>query len=216
MPIKSKAPKHAVKSPAKGHSAKSLFDLNIESAKECIKQHRGLQVLQSKLNTDWLLRAAVVFAVSALDAYFHDKVKYRIGKFRLDNMPQALARFEIELKELQKWSKSRRKGNLIRNWVSDYLATRPLQRQEAIADALRMAGIDGFWSTIEANPALRKKLVDTFDQLIKRRNQIAHEGDRKTSRRSGKTLRAISEQQVQDWIDWAISFVATIERKIPN
>jgi hypothetical protein len=214
MPIKKKIV--VKREPAKGHSAKSLFDLNIKSAQECIQQFRGLKALQSALNTDWLLRAAVVFAVSALDAYFHDKVKYRIGKIRINNMPTALAKFEVSLKELQKWSQSRRKGNMIRNWVSDYLSTKPLQRQDAIADALKLAGVDSFWNTIEPNNSNRVTLLKQFDTIIKRRNQIAHEGDRKTSRRSGKKLRSISESDVETWVNWIIELVNNIERKVPE
>jgi hypothetical protein len=63
------------------HTAKSLFELNIQSAKDCVQLFDGLSKLKVKMNVKWLLRAAVVFAVSALDTYFHDKVKYRVGRF---------------------------------------------------------------------------------------------------------------------------------------
>ena len=78
------------------HTAKTLFDTNIESADHCVTLFDGLTALKTPLEIDWVLRAAVVFCVSALDSYFHDKVKYRVGKFSLDNLPPALAKFQLK------------------------------------------------------------------------------------------------------------------------
>lgn len=63
------------------HSAKSLFDKNINSAADCLALFDGVVVLKTSLQVDWILRAAIVFVVSALDAYFHDKVRYRVGGY---------------------------------------------------------------------------------------------------------------------------------------
>lgn len=53
------------------HSAKSLFDKNIQSAKECLQLYDSLIALKpKKVNPEWILRASVVFAVSAIDTYF--------------------------------------------------------------------------------------------------------------------------------------------------
>ncbi len=69
------------------HTASSLFERNIRSAKECLRIFDGLSRLEGKNKSKWLLRAAVMFAVSALDTYFHDKVKYRVGRFTLNDLP---------------------------------------------------------------------------------------------------------------------------------
>src|SRR5712692_8345351 len=98
-----------------GHTAKSLFEQNIASAKDCVRLYDGLTKLKVK-NAKWLLRAAVVFAVSALDTYFHDKVKYRVGKFSLSDLPVQLGGFEIPIRELTTWEEAQRKGNVLRNW----------------------------------------------------------------------------------------------------
>jgi hypothetical protein len=110
------------------HSAQSLFDQNISSAKDCLRLYDGLSKLKIKMNLKWLLRAAVVFAVSALDTYFHDKVKYRVGRFSLNDLPLQLANFEIPIRELTTWEEAQRKGNVLRNWVTDYLGVRPRNR----------------------------------------------------------------------------------------
>ena len=106
------------------HTAKSLFDLNIQSAKDSVALYDAIQRLQPQgVDIDWVLRSAVVFTVSALDTYFHDKVKYRLGRYDLSNLPPALAKFEIEIKELAAWDHAARKGNVLRNWVTNSLAT---------------------------------------------------------------------------------------------
>ena len=177
------------------HTAKSLFEQNIQSAKNCVRLYDGLTKLKVK-NAKWLLRAAVVFAVSALDTYFHDKVKYRVGKFSLSDLPVQLGSFEIPIRELTTWEEAQRKGNVLRNWVTDHLGVRPLQSPAAIAEALKLAGIDNLWDRIAPTRAHRTALLDEFAKLVKRRNQISHEGDRQQSRRSGKQLRPISRKTV--------------------
>jgi hypothetical protein len=197
------------------HTPKSLFELNIQSAKDCVRLYEGLAKLKVKTNVKWLLRAAVVFAVSALDTYFHDKVKYRVGKFSLNDLPVQLAKFEIPIVELTTWDQAQRKGNVLRNWVMDYLSVRPLQSPAGIAEALKLAGIDNLWNRIAPNETSRRTMLEQFNQLMKRRNQISHEGDRQQSRRSGKKLRSIHRKTVRAWIDYVEDIVAKIEAAFP-
>ncbi|HKZ87120.1 MAG TPA: HEPN domain-containing protein [Anaerolineae bacterium] len=195
------------------HTAKSLFDLNIQSAKDSIALYDAIAKLKpQEMNIDWVLRAAVVFAVSALDTYFHDKVKYKVGKYDLGNLPPALARFEIQIRALSSWDQARRKGNVLRNWVTDDLATRPLQSPTAIAEALKLGGIENLWDTIEPDKNKKNVLLKELNLLIQRRNQISHEGDRMTSRRSGKILRRIDRAQVESWMTFVESLVQRVEK----
>jgi RiboL-PSP-HEPN len=197
------------------HTAKSLFELNIQSAKDCLRLYEGLSKLKVQTNVRWLLRASVVFAVSALDTYFHDKVKYRVGRFSLNDLPVQLANFEIPIRELTAWDEAQRKGNVLRNWVTDHLSVTPLQSPSAIADALKLAGIESLWDRIEPNTAHKRALIDNFNKLIKRRNQISHEGDRQQSRRSGKRLRPIHKRAVKTWIQYVEDLVAKVETAFP-
>jgi hypothetical protein len=152
------------------HNAKTLFDKNIQSAEELIRLHEGIEKLGTNLEISWLLRAVVVFSVSALDAYFHDKVKYRGAKFDLHDMPPALAKFEVSLSELSKWDSATRKGNVIRNWLVDFHSTRPLQRQADISNALKLVGIESLWATVEPNSPAREQWLQKMQAFIKRRN----------------------------------------------
>jgi hypothetical protein len=198
------------------HTAKSLFDLNIQSSEEMIKLYDGIEKLGVNLEITWLLRAVVVFSVSALDAYFHDKVRYRAGKFDLQDMPPSLAKFEIPLEDLTKWDESKRKGNVIRNWLVEHFSTLPLQRKDAISDALKLVGINAVWATNEPNTPAMKQMLAEMQGYIKRRNQVAHEGDRESSRKSGKKLRAIDRQYAEECMNFAKSLVAKIEHAFPN
>jgi RiboL-PSP-HEPN len=198
------------------HSAKSLFDKNIGSAQECLDLFDGLSKLKVTVNLDWLLRASIVFAVSALDTYFHDKVRYKVGHFTLNDLPPQLAAFTVPIRELVNWDDATRKGNVLRNWVTEHLSVRPLQSPTAIADALKLAGYESLWDRIEPNKTHKQALLDKFNSLIKRRNQISHEGDREQSRRSGKKLRPISRGAAEVSIKFVQDLVAKVETAFPK
>ena len=194
------------------HTAKTLFDKNIKSAGDCIALYKSIEPLApSTVNVKWILRAAVMFTVSALDTYFHDQIKYQVGKYSLSNMPIALGKFEIKLIDLIKWDNAERKGNVIRNFVTDNLSKVPLQSQRSIADAFKLIGVDGFWDKVEPNNKNKEKLLKIFNGLVKRRHQISHEGDRLTARSSGKELRSINIKDVEEWVRFAEDLVGRVE-----
>lgn len=198
------------------HSAQTLFDENLKSAQDCLQLYDGVKALQTPLAIDWILRAAIVFVVSAVDTYFHDKVRYRVGKYSLQNLPPSLGKFAVPIADLTKWDAATRKGNVLRNWVVDYLSVRPLQSPNAIAGALKLCGIIALWDTIEPDAGKRQALITQLNMLIRRRNQIAHEGDRETSRKSGKKLRPITRDDVVDAIDFAKSLIGKVEKSFPS
>lgn len=198
------------------HSAKSLFDKNIQSAYECIALYEGVQQLGSTLDIAWLLRASIVFSVSALDAYFHDKLKYGAARCNTNDMPPELAKFKIPLCELVNWESSKRKGNVLRNWLEQHFSYKPLQRKDDISDAMKLIGIYDLWLTIEPNDKKREELLKKFSDYVKRRNQIAHEGDRESSRRSGKKLRKIDYRYTHNCFIFAMDLVEKIEFAFPS
>jgi hypothetical protein len=173
------------------HTAKSLFDLNIVGADECIALYEGLGKLKAGADITWLLRASVVFSVSAMDAYFHDKVRYRVGRFTAQTLPAALANFSIKMGDLVTWDAHQRKGNAIRNWVVRHMSFKSLQTKDGISDAMRLCGVEGFWDAVYPDPDTRKRVLESLKDYGDRRNDIVHEGDRLSARNSGKALRAI-------------------------
>lgn len=206
------------------HTAKSLFAANILGAEECVRIHDGVRQLGSTLDLDWLLRSAIVLAVSAMDAYFHDKVRYRAGRFPLYQqmelstqfLPRQLANLKVPLSELPRWEKAKRKGNVVRHWAVEHYAVRPLQNPEAIANALNLAGIEDLWNTVEPDKSEGQALLDRLRALVKRRNQIAHEGDRLKHRSSGQRLRAIRPGDAVDAIEFVKALVEKVEHAFPK
>jgi len=78
--------------------AKSLFDKNIKSAKDCLTLYYAIENLKPQdVNAKWLLRAAIVFTVSALDAYFHDKIRYSVEEKQMGTLVQREIKRDIKL-----------------------------------------------------------------------------------------------------------------------
>lgn len=199
------------------HSAKSLFDKNIDSAKTCVSLYDSVSMLQPSLDVNWLLRAAVVFAVSSLDAFFHDKIRYRAGRFKIESLPESLKDFEIKLNDVNEYKKyTKRPGNFIRNMVVRHYATRPLQKRRDIEEALKLVGINALWSTIEPHSPTREMALKRLNEVIQRRNQIAHEGDRAHARKSAKKLRNIGRVDADFSIKLVTAVVARIEHHFPK
>ncbi|HEY6169863.1 MAG TPA: HEPN domain-containing protein [Verrucomicrobiae bacterium] len=193
------------------HTALSLFEMNMESVHDTVKLYDGIKTLGVSLDYDWLLRGAVVFLVSALDAYFHDRIKYGVSRLSGDSMPEALRKHRITIGDLADWQASRRKGNVIRNWIADHLSTIPLQSPDRIAEYMKYVGIDGFWNQVEPDHGKKKKLLKKLGLIFRRRNQIAHEGDRLAGRKSGKKLRHIDEIEVKEWSAWIDKLIHDID-----
>jgi len=183
------------------------------SVHDSISLYEGIVKLRVGLNTDWLLRGAVVFLVSALDTYFHDRIKYGISGVSGD-MPAALLRHRITIGDLEDWEDARRKGNVIRNWIAEHLSTVPLQSPDRIAEYMRYIGVEQLWNKVEPDNTKRKKILDKLNEIITRRNQIAHEGDRLSGRGSGKRLRGIALDTVTDWIKFIDGLITTIDAKV--
>jgi hypothetical protein len=199
------------------HTAKSLFDMNMKSADECLRLYDGINALGTNLQIAWLLRGIIVFSISAMDAYFHDKIRYRAGKYgKLENLPAGLAKFPIPIGDLKSFTDATRRGNVIRNWIVESYSRRPLQTMQDIADALKIVGITDLWPSVEPNTKKREELLGRLSDFGKRRNAIAHEGDRKQFRSSGKKLSAMSREYAVDCMSFVRDLVDRVERKFPK
>lgn len=198
------------------HTAKSLFVKNLKGAEECLKLYDCLVKLQSGLDSSWLLRSVIVFSTSAMDSYFHDKIRYRAGRYAYGTKPRPMSNFNISISDLEKWEAAHRKGNVLRNWIVEYYSIRPLQKKEEIADALKIVDIEKLWETIEPNTPLRNSFFTELKSFVDRRNKIVHEGDLQRARSSGKTLSPIQRQYADDCIKFVTNLVNKVETHFPN
>lgn len=161
----------------------------------------------TKLND--LLRASLVMAVSAVDAYFHAKIiRYIVECSHLDPAPPKLTEYKISVSDFIRGRHATRINNVLRNAIERNLSFQSLQNPDKIADGLALIGISKFWSGV----AKRMKedvnsLKDNISSIVDRRNQIAHGADLSQSTKARNKPREISPEYVEEVID-------TLERVI--
>lgn len=177
-----------------------------------------------------LLRAAIVVSVSALDRYCHEVLLSRViekiaGSEK--NWPAELKRVSLPLT----FVKHAVKNAKLRRGIGGRVRTRPmhivkqglqekfhknltLQRPEDIASAWRIVGIKSLWSRCGKNMSEKaEEIKDHLNRIIKRRNEIAHEGDIRRVRNSGKiVVNPIDIDGIRRDIIWLRKLVYSMER----
>ena len=157
-------------------------------------------------------RLSVVMAVAALDTYMHSLVVTRA--YTQWPLPGGLARLDISFEALlgqadeAKEAARRRPHNSrprvgVKRQLRDRLLRETFQSYDGVSTALGMAGLSGRWKQIgkhmspEMQPAdIRERL----DAIVRRRNQIVHEGDyeRKERPQKAKTTPMSASQARED------------------
>lgn len=151
---------------------------------------------------DDLLRAALVMAVSAMDAYFHAKVlQYVVKRSKQVTVPARLLNHRILVSDFIVGTKKERSNSALRAAIERYLSHQTLQDPNKIASALSLIGVSDFWEAVARELGQdREMLKSNIGKIVKRRNQIAHEGDLSQSKKIRNTSRAISPKYVSDAI----------------
>lgn len=161
---------------------------------------------------------AIVMAVAALDTYLHRRVYQSIAPGQ--ELPAALGKLGItfvELADLANASLEARRKNppvqdrpwvRVRNTLNDRLLKITFQSHQDVADALAMVGVKQGWAKIAAaipaggvTPAF---LQHELDAIVRRRNQVVHEGDF-TQLYRPRTLRRNAVSQAD--ADYAINII---------
>lgn len=146
-------------------------------------------------NLDPLLRQSVVAACAALEAYVGDAVCARIGvPIRTPGtLPSRLSRIQLtvgEWKLIEDTYVRRRRGlreKILVPAIRETASTAPNQ----IGTLMSMVGIEDWAKKVDHKRRLPKgETVKQLETLTKRRNRIAHEGDRRGYGRSHITLDA--------------------------
>ena len=146
-----------------------------------------------------LLRASLVMAVSAMDAYFHAKIlRYVVPHSRRAEPSERLLNERIQVRDFIAARRKKRPNAALRAAVERNLSYQSLQRTERIADALQLIGIAKFWEDVATRLKRTKEdLCDELCGIVRRRNQIAHEGDLSQGKKTRNRDRSISTQFVQ-------------------
>lgn len=179
-----------------------------------------------------LLRAAIVVSVSALDRYCHEVLLSRI----IDQMDRSEVNWPAELKKLSLpliFVKRSVKNAKLRKGIGGKVRTRPmnivkqglqekfhkdltLQRPDDIATAWSMIGIKSLWSRCGKSMNVRaEEIKENLNRIIKRRNEIAHEGDIARVRNSGKiVVNPIENDAVCLDIKWLKKLVNAMDKNL--
>ena len=175
---------------------------------------------------DELLRAALVIGVSALDRYVHERVTKGIVtalrkgpstiQQRQFTLPAATAmRIADKVRTARKSSNQVRPANEIRHAVQEEIHKRPFQGWRDIENAFALLGITKFDGQLQTAfhvgdlSAIKRQL----NGIVRRRNQIVHEGDLKVHQRGGQVNRnKIEHAFVAESLDFLTQFVFHLEQ----
>jgi len=160
-------------------------------------------------------RLSVVMAVAALDTYMHRLILERV--YTHDRLPKQLARLDVDFARLLEQADatgaaaradphSPRPRVGIKRLLRDRLLRETFQTYEGVSHALHMAGRSREWPEIgkrmtpERSP---EEIKDRLNEIVKRRNQIVHEGDyARLEKPQGPRRNEMSTRQARADIDF--------------
>jgi hypothetical protein len=191
-----------------------------DAADACINKSRKLLDLASKHPpitdiSDDLCRYALLTAVASIDTYMHWLVFSRLSEVRHRvDLPKSLAQVEIPFSALVTLADSaisaRQNDNAIRPWVrlkntlQSQLLDQTFQSYDQVAGAFALAGIKRPWTKVaEELDVQADDIKQRLNQLVHRRNQIAHEGDiMRMSRPREMRFNQVDYALVTTDVDW--------------
>lgn len=138
---------------------------------------------------DDIRRMSVVMAVAALDTYMHRLVVHRV--YEHDELPKGIANLTMDFSYAMQLAdesgvvaraapSNTRPRVALKRALRDRLLRESFQNFEAVGSALAMAGLKKAWSQIGAQmtpPQASDDIKARLNEIVRRRNQIAHEGD---------------------------------------
>ncbi len=218
-----------------GMKAIELFNANMSRAEKLLDLHRKAYSRgrpAAGAEGDEILRSAVVFAISALDAYMHLRVEQVVGEIIFKNrrvperiLPciQGLFSEKEVTRELLKVAVSKDPQKSIIRCLNSALAGRTFQKPQQIHEAMKMMEvgrpspeINVEYARLRRGPRRigRPRSVESMlGELASRRDNIVHEGDMYTSNVGNRyhgRLRPIS----RTWVDGHLRQLRKIVRAI--
>lgn len=178
-----------------------------DAGMNAIRRARGLlrasrTVKAGTIRAD-MRRLSVVMAVAALDTYMHRLIVDRA--YTHGELPGALARLDVPFERLlaeadrgaeaaRSRPHSSRPRVAVKRDLRDRLLRETFQRFQEVSRALAMAGRSGRWDEIAQGfnpPVPTTYLRERLDAIVRRRNQIVHEGDYRRLERPRDTKRNV-------------------------
>lgn len=166
------------------------------------------------------LRAAIVYGVSALDRYMHQRVVDGIVA-ALKRSPRTRQQEEFMIPAVtavqitEAIVRARREGeavrpaNEIRKKIQELLHARPIQSWREIDHAFRLLGISDMAGQVQGamNVGTIEPIKNQLNAIVARRNLIVHEGDLVRHQRGGD----VREQEIRPgWVEDSLTFLDSL------
>lgn len=172
-----------------------------------------------------LLRASLVFGVSALDRYVHERVvKGIVGALKASELTKRQEEFSIpavlairigeEVARARRQGRAVRPANEVRKKIQEILHKRPFQSWADLEYAFELIGITNLAGRMQTAYAVGDitPIRSQLNDIVYRRNLIVHEGDLVRHERGGRVRRLeTSKQYVKDSLDFLDGFVARLD-----
>jgi len=196
------------------------FRLTIDRAQKLVDLHRTL-CSRGRPRAEYadILRAAVVISVSAMDAYFHEKIPENIARLvrakKGKNLP---GKFVDTIKSGASHDKligiffQKRPLSHIVTIVRKSMTDRTYQDPSKIEDVLKIVGVTDVWYKVGRKLKLRKEKAKTYIQgYVTRRHQIVHRGDYGQTKKTKNQLKPITRPYAERCVREVKRFVEAID-----
>ena len=199
------------------HNALSLFRKNIEEAKSLIPVYEYLEIsLVTPLSFDDLLRAQIVYSVSAFDKLMHDLIRIGMVEIFMGNRPTT-PQYLTETITISTYSELISPTFLPKELVFEQAIVRKLktvsyQTPENVAKGLSYIWNEPQkWQRIASNMAMDTETVKTELKLIvDQRNRIVHEADINPLTNQKYSITKSDSQSVTDFLQKAGEAIYTL------
>jgi hypothetical protein len=168
-------------------------------------------------------RQAVVMAVAALDSYLHRLVVARV--YDHGQLPKKLGRLSVEFELLLEQAdltaaaarsepRNTRPRVQVKRILRERLLRMTFQSFDAVTDALNMAGKRSDWTGIglQFTPTVSPNQIRArLDDVVRRRNQIVHEGDyERLDRPQRKRLNSLGYLDARSMVNFISELIDSI------
>jgi hypothetical protein len=174
---------------------------------------------------DDLLRASLVFGVSALDRYIHERVvKGIVNALRTPNLTRRQEEFSIpavlairiseEVARARRLGRAVRPANEVRKKIQEILHKRPFQNWTDLEYAFELLGSTNLATQLRAAYGVQDiaPIRTQLNGIAYKRNLIVHEGDLVRHERGGKVRKLeITRQYVEASLNFLDDFVAKLD-----
>lgn len=180
---------------------------------------RASTAVADPLVAEDMLRSALAFSVAALDTYLH----WAIADAPLSGtLPSALASLDVPLIDMISLSEAVvanrqriRPKVRVRNTIERVILGHTFQSPKGVGDALLMLGKRNAFTKISGtiSPAqTAQEIKDRLGKIVRRRNQVVHEGDMQRQSRPQHVRREpVARLEVEADIAWLRTLVSAID-----